>query len=121
MTSMNTAIDGIWERQGPRIFAWSGRQGVAKTVLGTTAKNIFDTSFTAYGADAPGFWHRTKDRGQRASDVIPGVAWIYATDTGNNGEVTFVTSDGTIATISTIVSGAAYYTVNLNTSAPILD
>ncbi len=118
------AVETIFKRQGPVIFAYHGGASVNHGIItSTTYTNLWDTSLTAYDANGPGFWYRTKDRATRSTDAIQGVFWVYGSDDGGSdaGKVELRTADGQIAEITGIASTDAFYTTTLNTGGTVLD
>lgn len=98
-------VNGLWRRQGSAMAAWNDSDGSgALATTSATLVNVFDNSFTAWDAAAPGLWTYPANCGSLESDNVPVTCWVYAGFLlgGSTGEVSFRVNGATLATISGI-------------------
>lgn len=108
----------VWKRQGASIFSWTVDNTTAKTVTGTTYRNILDGGTGGWSASAPGWYHWPYRCGSFDSSNVPVLFWVYAnSNAGTDGNARLVGQGGTYVTIANINTTAAFYTGTGNLKA----
>ena len=107
-------LDTLWTlyaQNGTHHARWTNHDTTPPTCNSATFANVIDGSTAAWSSSDAGFWYYPEGRGTLSSDGVDCVFWcIASTDTGSTGQVRFVDSSGTLATITGIGTTLQVYT-----------
>jgi hypothetical protein len=116
VTSLFSVAETLWKERGTNHGAWSQRStsGTAVTYSAGGNHNLWDTSVTAWNANAPGFYTIPYMHGRYHSSSVPIVFWAYASAATANGALYLVRDGGTIGSLTVTNGAAAWYTTTGN-------
>lgn len=100
---MQDTVGNLWKHQGAHMGGWSASDAaLARTTTSTSFVNVFDSSFTAYDAAAPGIWTYPYRCGSLESTNVPVTCAFLFELSGATESLTFrfVTSAGTLCEIT---------------------
>lgn len=112
-------VQNLWKFQGSPIWSWSFTDGGEVSTSGTSFTNIYDSSQTAYGTNTVGHWASPRYQGTFESNNVPISFIVQARDSGSNGTVVFVSSTGTLATVTVNKNVSSYFYASGTLSATL--
>lgn len=116
-------LSQMWDRNAAVLFQFAANldDSSAPELASSTATNILDETSTAVAATTPGCWEGDLAyKRSLANAFVKAEFVVYArTTSGAGGSVTLKHSGGTIATISGITTGGAWYSTSADIPATV--
>jgi len=119
VTDLQATMFDVWKKHGPELARWGyGFTEPSLTTTSTSYVNAWDSAYTDWNADAPGFHHLPYNRGSYSSNNVPIAIWVYAANDASNGTISFRTTSGSdLATVTVNQTSSTWFVTSANLDA----